>query len=219
MILKPILALQLIFSICRNIGGGGKMICLPPQYFHWGGGGGRLPPQDRRLWADRIIAQSCSFVPFCRRAWCHNNYALRISVDLRDHIAHWIVLWMKYALVVRWLCLTMRKKKNEIWLGTRILSLINWCLSTAITVAQLVYTVLYRSAVYFNMTMTCCLSPAQLHAYWQQLFIIHIVHDLYIMIHIGHFIGNILEPVLLSDLISGLSSLPPSHLMVLIATR
>ena len=37
---------------------------------------------------DRTIAQACSFVPFHRSAWCHNNFALRSSVDLRDLITH-----------------------------------------------------------------------------------------------------------------------------------
>ena len=50
MLFKPILALHMKFSSCRNYGGGGgqnDMFAPRPQYFHWG----RLPPppQDRRL--------------------------------------------------------------------------------------------------------------------------------------------------------------------------
>ena len=75
------------------------------------------------------ITQSCSFVPFCRRAWCHNNFALPISVEMRDLIAHLNCFceWNTcYALVTRWLYLARRKKKDEIWLiqGTRFLSIV-----------------------------------------------------------------------------------------------
>ena len=37
---------------------------------------------------ERAADRLCSFVPFCRSAWCHNNFALRNSVDLHDLIAH-----------------------------------------------------------------------------------------------------------------------------------
>ena len=45
-------------------------------------------PMGAERAADRTIAQSCSYVPFHRSAWCHNNFALHISLDLRDLIAH-----------------------------------------------------------------------------------------------------------------------------------
>ena len=61
--------------------------------------------------------------------WCHNNFALRISVDLRGLIAHkklfceWNTRYIRFDRA-RWLYLAKRNKKNEILLiqGTRFLS-------------------------------------------------------------------------------------------------
>ena len=41
-------------------------------------------PMGAERVADRTIAQSCSYVPFHSSACCHNNFALRISVDLNE---------------------------------------------------------------------------------------------------------------------------------------
>ena len=65
--------------------------------------------------ADRTIAQSCSYVPFSSSAWCHNNFALHISVDLRDlYIAYKNCFAMKYVLRVgRALALSSQEEEKE----------------------------------------------------------------------------------------------------------
>ena len=68
-------------------------------------------PMGAERAADRTIAQWD--VPLHSSEWCHNNFALRISVNLRNTK---IVLWIKYALVARWTYVAWRKKRNEIWL-------------------------------------------------------------------------------------------------------
>ena len=54
--------------------------------------------------------------------WCHNNFAWICVILSRTEI----FLWMKYALVARWLYLATRKKNYEIWLipGTRFLLIV-----------------------------------------------------------------------------------------------
>ena len=61
------------------------------------------------------IAQSCSYVPFHRSAWCHNNdFALCISVDLRDLI-NTNILWMKYMLRVGRALATFTQEEEKVW--------------------------------------------------------------------------------------------------------
>ena len=55
-----------------------------------------------------------------------NNFALRISVDLRGLIAHWNCFVNVRVMIARWLYLAKRKKRMKFYIqGTRFCSILN----------------------------------------------------------------------------------------------